>query len=102
MEELIRDGHREIVIDCTELGLISSSCLSTLIKGRRRVSKRGGRIILANVNSSILEVIGFLGLKQLFGIYPSCEQALIRIRRRLKKQRRGEHLQDQALVGTSS
>ena len=66
------------------------------------MSKRGGRIILANVNSSILEVIGFLGLKQLFGIYPSCEQALIRIRRRLKKQRRGEHLQDQALVGTSS
>jgi len=62
MEELIGDGHHEIVIDCTELGLISSSCLSTLIKGRRRVSKRGGRIILANVNSSILEVIGFLGL----------------------------------------
>ena len=100
MEDLIKDGHREIVIDCTNLGLLSSACLSSLIKARRRAVKSGGRIILANPNSSILEVIGFLGLKSLFGIYPTCDQALIKIRRRLRKQRRKNVDQDSVLVGT--
>ena len=97
---MIKDDHREIVIDCTNLGLLSSACLSSLIKARRRAVKSGGRIILANANSSILEVIGFLGLKSLFGIYPTCDQALIKIRRKLRKQRRKNVDQDSVLVGT--
>ena len=86
MEDLIRDGHREIVIDCEEIGLISSSCLSSLMQARQRTQKQGGKIVLANVNASVLEAIGFLGLKQFFGVYPSVDQALIKIRRKLRRQ----------------
>jgi len=90
MEDLSRDGHREIVIDCEDIGLISKSCLNNLIKARQRARKGGGQIVLANVHTSLLEVIGFLGLKRLFGIYPSVDQALIKIRRNLRRQNRGE------------
>lgn len=88
MEQLIRDGHREIVIDCEDLGLISSSCLNSLIKARKRATKGGGQIVLANVNASILEVIGFLGLTRLFGIYPSVDRALIKVRRKMRRKDR--------------
>ena len=88
MEDLTRDGHREIVIDCEEIGLISSSCLNSLIKARQRASKDGGLIVLANVNTTVLEVIGFLGLKRLFGIYPSVDKALIKLRRNIRRENR--------------
>ena len=91
MEDLNRDGYREIVIDCEDIGLISRSCLNTLIKARQHARKDGGQIVLANVNTSLLEVIGFLGLKRMFGIYPSVDRALIKIRRKMRrKNRKGE------------
>ena len=91
MEDLNRDGYREIVIDCEDIGLISRSCLNTLIKARQRARKDGGQIVLANVNTSLLEVIGFLGLKRMFGIYPSVDRALIKIRQKMRrKNRKGE------------
>ena len=88
MEDLINDGHREIVIDCEDLGLISSSCLNSLIKARQKALKGGGQIVLANVNATILEVIGFLGLKRMFGIYPSVDVALIKLRGKLRRGNR--------------
>jgi len=86
MEDLIRDGHREIVIDCAAIGLISSSCLSSLMRARQRTQKLGGKIVLANVNASVLEAIGFLGLKPFFGVYPTVDQALIQTRRKMRRQ----------------
>ncbi|MDA8563337.1 STAS domain-containing protein [Mariniblastus sp.] len=81
MQDLVSDGVEEIVIDCSGLGLISSSCLGSLIRSNKRAK---GRISLANVSSAPLEVVGFLGLKKLFGIYPSVNVAVSRARLRLR------------------
>ena len=92
MEDLIKDGHHEIVIDCSELELISSSCLNSLIRARGRAKKHNGSIVLANVNSTTSEVIGFLGLSRLIGIFPSVDEALLKIRRKLQKTSRNKIL----------
>lgn len=88
MEDLIIDGHREIVIDCGRIGPISNSCLSSLMKARQKAKKAGGNIVLANVNATVLEAIGFLGLKRLFGVYPSVDHALAKLREKMRRQNR--------------
>jgi len=92
MKDLIDDGYDEIIIDCSGLGLISSSCLGSLIRANKRARGRNGKITLANVNSAPLEVIGFLGVKKLFGIYPSVEAALGRARKGRKISARNRKL----------
>ena len=81
MRDLLDDGFDQIVVDCSNLGLIRSSCLGNLIRSNKRVKQRDGSITLANVNSALLEVLGFLGLTKLFGIYPSVEAAVTRARK---------------------
>ena len=87
MEDLLEDGHREIVIDCENLGMISSAYIGCLIKAQRRARRHGGVIVLANVNNSIHEVVGFLGLNRLLGICPTLESALIKTRRKFRHQK---------------
>ena len=86
MEDLLQDGHREIVIDCQGIAMITAGCLRSLFKARRLANKQGGQIVLANVNDSILELIGLPSLKKLFGIYPSLDAALIKTRRNLRRK----------------
>lgn len=76
MRDLIDEGVRAIVVDCSELGAISSGCLGRLILARRRIRKNGGSILLANPSSSVLDVIRMMGLSGLFGVYSNVETAL--------------------------
>ena len=84
MEDLLQDGHREIVIDCENLGVISNAYLGCLIKAQRRARKQGGAIVLANVNNSVHESVGFLGLNFLLGIHSTLEVALAKTRRKFR------------------
>ena len=86
MVDLIGDGHREIVIDCGRIGPISNSCLNNLMKARQKAKKAGGHIVLANVNATILDVVGLVGLKRMFGVYPSVDHALATLRRKMRRQ----------------
>ena len=86
MRDLSDDGYDEIIIDCSSLGLISSSCLGSLIRSNKRAQRKDVTISLANVSSAPMEVIGFLGLRKLFGIHPSVEAALSRARKRRKSR----------------
>ena len=88
MQDLINDGIEEIVIDCSGLGLISSSCLGSLIGSNKRAKRRNGSISLANVHSAPLEVMGFLGLRKLFGVHSSVNAALCRARMRMRRKNR--------------
>ena len=82
MDDLLKEGHREIVIDCENLGAISSGCLGNLIRAQLGAKNQGGRIVLANVNNSFHEVIKLFGLTRLFGIYSTLDVALSKTRGR--------------------
>ena len=90
MEDLLQEGHREIVIDCDGIGMVSIGCLSSLSNARRHARQQGGSIVLANVNSSILKKVGLPSLSKLFGIYPSLDAALETTRRKLRRNKTGE------------
>ena len=81
MQDLLSEGFDEIIIDCSNLDLIRSSCLGNLIRSNKRAKLQDGSIKLANVNSALLEVLAFLGLARLFGIYATVEAAVKRARK---------------------
>ena len=87
MDDFLKEGHREIVIDCENLAAVSSGCLGNLIRAQLRAKRQGGTIVLANVNNSIQEVIGFLGLNRLFGIYSTLDEALLKTRRKFGRRK---------------
>ena len=93
MKDLKEDGYEEIIIDCSDLGLISSSCLRDLIRSNKR-SGQSGTTALANVNTALTEVIGFLGLKNLFRVYSSVDDALAQARKRMSRvaRRKNRHV----------
>ena len=92
IDDLLKEGHREIMINCQNLGVISSSCLGSLVRAQLRAKTQGSAIVLANVDNSIHEAIGFLGLNRLFGMFTTLGVVLSRTRRKFgRKKSSTEH-----------
>jgi anti-sigma B factor antagonist len=79
VEDEIKNGHRNIVINCSDLGFISSIGLAAFIRARSRVAKSGGRIYLARVNSTIMNVLKIVNLDKIFDIFPKEREAVAAI-----------------------
>lgn len=62
---------KQVIVDCSGLGLLGSSGLASLLMARKYARKEGGRIYLTHVNSTIAEVLERTNLNKLFSIYPS-------------------------------
>jgi len=69
-------GHRAIVIDLGELTYISSSGLRVLLAGRSNARKRGGEILLCNLQPTVREILEMVGFSAIFPIFGSREQAV--------------------------
>ncbi len=79
MEDEIKNGHDRIVINCADLGEITSVGLGSLVRARSRVAKAGGTIYLARVESRVLELFHIVGFDRLFNIYPTEQEAIAAI-----------------------
>jgi anti-sigma B factor antagonist len=91
--QLIKSGHRNLVVDLQEVGFIDSSGLGTLVsalkqlktsKDRRRVPRPGGSrrptargdVKLANVQPPVAALLEIIRLDRVFSSYPSVEEAV--------------------------
>ena len=83
VRDLIDEGYREIIIDCEDIGFVSSHAWGKLVAARRSVMKNGGYIYLVYLKSNISEALSLLRLDRLFGIYSSMSIALRKVKRRL-------------------
>lgn len=71
----IDDGVRFLVFDMTELNYIDSSGIGTLIQIMNWLKKRGGLMILANVQGSVEKVFQISRMEDLFTIRDSLADA---------------------------
>jgi len=69
--DLLAKGHRKIVIDCRELGRISSSGLAALLWARSSASRFGCKIYLTHLSALVTEVLNLTKLASLFRIAPT-------------------------------
>ena len=79
VEDEINAGHKNIVINCADLGFISSIGLAAFIRARSRIAKNDGKIYLARVNSTIMNVLHIVNLDKIFDIFPKEREAIAAI-----------------------
>jgi anti-sigma B factor antagonist len=72
---LIEGGARWLIVDCSQLGYISSVGLTTLIRLHKRLTERGGVLKLAAVQPPLAKLLHITRLEQVFEMYPSVEDA---------------------------
>jgi anti-sigma B factor antagonist len=79
IEGEIEDGNNQIVINCAELGYISSVGFGALIRARSRVARTDGRICFARINATILKMLRLVKLDTLFDVFPTEREAIAHI-----------------------
>lgn len=76
LERTLDAGTRKIVIDLSQVELLSSSGLRTLISAQKRAKTNKYRLVLCGFSQTILKVIKLVELETLFEIYNSLDEAL--------------------------
>lgn len=76
LSDLVEAGYRHVIVECHGLGLINSSGLAALLMARKQVTKKGGRIYLTQLNSTIAEVLAVTKLGRLLSVYPTTESVV--------------------------
>jgi anti-sigma B factor antagonist len=72
----IAAGVDHVVVDLTETTFIDSSSLGVLIGAHRRLKDRGGRLVVACDDDSIVKTFRITGLDGVFTLTDSVEAAL--------------------------
>jgi anti-sigma B factor antagonist len=72
----IAAGTEHVIVDLTGTSFIDSSSLGALIGAHRRLSARGGRLIVACDDEAILRTFKITGLDGVFKLVDSVEAAL--------------------------
>ncbi|MEU9189538.1 STAS domain-containing protein [Streptomyces sp. NPDC048484] len=82
MHSAVADGRRDVVLDLSEVLFCDSSGVGVLIAGRRLIRSCQGRLRLilpaqgAVDGSHVNRVLGALGVRRLFDVYPDVDAAV--------------------------
>jgi anti-sigma B factor antagonist len=74
--EEILEGHTKLILDCGKLTYISSMGLGMLVRVHSRMKKLGGDVKLADVHTTVAQIISVVGLNRLFHIFPTVDDAI--------------------------
>lgn len=72
-------GAKRIIVDCRELGFISSSGLAALLWARSRASGQGSKIYFTHVSAMVSEVLELTKLASLLRIEPTTRGLLLKL-----------------------
>ncbi len=76
LQRVIDSGARKLVIDCSQLGYVSSIGIASLIRLYKKVVERGGHVKLVGVQGPLSRLLEITRLNQVFQTYPTLEDAL--------------------------
>ena len=76
IEDLIKEGNKKIVIDFAKVHYLNSSALGMLAWAHTNYSKRGGRIVLANLEKNIQNIFVITKLALVFDVYQGQREAV--------------------------
>lgn len=76
--KLVNDQRFMIVVDLGAVDFIDSTGLGVLIGALKRVRTHDGALVLVCTEPRIVKVFEITGLNQVFQIYPSLDDAVIR------------------------
>ena len=65
---LMEDENPDIVLDCTDMDYTSSQGLRIFLMLQKRVSSRGGKMVMTNMKSKVKEVFDITGFSNIIAI----------------------------------
>jgi len=71
ISELTAEGFESILVDCRELGFISSSGLASLLWAKTRARSKGGNVYFSHVSATVAEILAVTKLSRLLSIVPT-------------------------------
>lgn len=80
LHEAIAEGKRGVAIDLGELTFLDSTGLMVLLNGLRRLTREGGRLVIACHNPTVLRLFEITGTDRTFTIVDSREAAIQKLR----------------------
>ena len=85
-------AHPKVVIDLHHVTAVSSAMVASLLRLRKKVADKLGRMGLCGVQPSLMNILQFIRLTEIFKIYPSRREAidLVRTPSRAKAPAQGE------------
>ncbi len=75
LHSLMDQGKKNVIVDMSRVGFISSSGLGILISGLTSLRKAGGDLKLAAISNKMEGLLSITKLDQIFDQYNSVEQA---------------------------
>jgi anti-sigma B factor antagonist len=76
MDELIDDGHFNIIFDMSEVDFLSSKGLWVLTETQKKTKKNKGKLVLAHTNEKIRGSFELVGMGGYFEIYDDMTAAV--------------------------
>jgi anti-anti-sigma factor len=77
LQQICRNGHRQVVIDLSAVQAIDSAGIRALIRGHTSALRLGGRMRLAAPSPGVRRVLELLNLLAVFEVYESADAARI-------------------------
>ena len=75
VEEQINSNVSWIILDLSEVPLMDSSALGTIIMAFLKLKEKKGKLVLLYVQKSILEILNITKLNSMFEIYDNMQSA---------------------------
>lgn len=74
--ELVKEGHRQVVVDLDQVDFLDSTGLGVLVGGLKRLRTNDGDLVVVCNQPRILKVFEITGLDKVFGLHPSVDAAV--------------------------
>jgi anti-sigma B factor antagonist len=76
MDELINDGHFNLIFDMSEVDFLSSKGLWVLTETQKKTKKNSGKLVLAHTNDKIRGSFELVGMGGYFDIFEDITTAV--------------------------
>ena len=70
---------KNVIIECNGLGVLSSSGMAALLTSRTTAKRRGTKIYLTHLNSTIAKALKITKLNSLLAVYPTTREILLKL-----------------------
>lgn len=79
---LVNQGAHRMIIDCSELEIVSSAGLSALLRVHSRLREQGGTVKIAGVRGAVAQVLQITALNRVFDLHEDVGRAKLSFRPR--------------------
>ena len=76
LTRIIEKNEKNILVDCRQLGYVSSSGLRIFLMGLKKMNSVQGKFLICALQDSIKEIFSISGFTSIFSIYDTQEEAL--------------------------